>query len=175
MAKKKSQALVKFREIKPHHKKGNFSRHTDAKTIELIERRYQILELRRDGWNHDQIARCLGVSTATVSLDLKEILNNTLIKNAETTEENRSLQIERLDHLLRTYMPFATDSHREIRVDPLTGKEVIVTIPPSAICAALVLNIEARRAKLLALDVPETKKLEVTGVREYIGVDVDKV
>lgn len=148
---------------------------TDATAIIKVERRYQAITMRRDGYTVREISQAMGVGEHMVRTELKEVLNETLIACAETAEENRQLQVERLNALLKSTMPYAIDEHKEVRVDLLTGQEVIVCVPPDPKYVNTVLNIEARRAKLLALDIPETKHLDITGVREYVGVDVDEV
>ncbi len=145
------------------------------KNVRMIENRYQIVRLRRDGFTIQEIAETLDISAVQVHNQLQIALNISISETAETTEESRQLQIERLDLLLKTYTPFATEWHKETRIDMQTKQEIIVECPPDPKYASLILSIEMRRAKLLALDVPETKKLDVTGVREYLGVDLEQV
>lgn len=146
-----------------------------ASDIEVIERRYEVMKLRRDGYTIMEIAKVVDISPKTVTNDLKDSLNATLKEHSFTTEEERQIAIERLDQLIKVYTPLATEViHREV-IDGRTGRAIVVTEPPNPAYAALLLNIEARRAKLLALDVPETKKLEVSGVREYVGINLDLV
>lgn len=147
----------------------------DVSTLERIERRYQVTSLRRDGYTLRQIAESLNISEATVHYDLVDCLNETIQKYSETTEQSRQLQIERLDQLIQVYTPLATTITRKEVIDGRSGKSVVCIEPPNPIYASLILNIEARRAKLLALDVPEVKKLELTGIREYVGINVEDV
>lgn len=145
-----------------------------AENVLMLERRYKVLALRRDGYTYPEIANLLEVSLNTVRRDLEAVMGNIASELTETAEEARQLIVERLDKLLKTYMPFATEFHSEAKVMD-NGKEVIVEVPPDPVYAALVLKIEDNRARLLALNMPETKKLEVSGIREYIGVDIEKV
>ncbi len=145
------------------------------RALREIEQRYQISEMRRDGFTVREIAIALDISMATVRSSLQKALELAINTTAETTEESRQLQIERLDLLLKTYKPFATEWHKEERIDALSGQAVIIECPPDPKYANLILTIEMRRAKLLALDVPETKRLDVSGVREYVGVKVEDV
>lgn len=126
-----------------------------AKNIRMMERRYQVVKMRKEGYTTKEIADTLGINVVTVRDDIVRLLKQTITETAETTEENRQLQIERLDGLLKKYYGMAEMG--------------------SLAAAATVLAIEARRAKLLALDVPETKKLDVTGIREYVGIDPNDV
>ena len=137
-----------------------------TKTVMDVERRYQVIEMRRGGMSIREIAQELNVSEPTISRDLKFVLTEAIQATAETTEEHRHLAMERLDGLLRAYYSTAT--------------EVLVTedgqiIPENMMAAQLVLKIEERRAKLLALDKPENKGGEESGIREYVGVNMDEV
>lgn len=146
-----------------------------SRNLRLIERRYRVACLRRDGYNLYEIAQTVGFDIQTVRADLQAMFSMAIKETNETTEENRQLQIERLDNLIKTYTPLATEHLNREVIDRTTGQPVIVIEPPNPMYANLILNIEARRAKLLALDVPEVKKLEITGVREYVGIDVESV
>jgi uncharacterized protein YerC len=173
MARKKSKPVVGLRNraksgVRPH---GILA----PRAVKHIEQRYQIVQLRRDGFTIREIAQTLGIDDSTVCNQLKKALEYAVSQTNETTEESRQLQVERLDLLLKTYKPFATEWHKEERVDPASNARVIIEVPPDPKYANLILQIEMRRSKLLALDVPETKKLDVTGIREYTGVDMDKV
>jgi len=133
----------------------------DAKAVEIIEKRYQAVELRRDGYTIKQIADTMQIGLDQARNLIVEALNFSIEKTNETIEEHRQLQVERLDKLLSQYMPMAAPG---------------VGIPGANLGAAMmVLSVEARRAKLLALDVPETKKHEITAIREYVGIDPDDV
>jgi hypothetical protein len=105
----------------------------------------------------------------SVRHDLVDVLTAAVKETAENTEEARQLQVERLDGLLREF--YAQSLSTEYQ-DPDGNTKVT---PGSMGAAAMVLAIESRRAKLQALDVPETKNVNVTGVREYIGVDMDQI
>lgn len=126
-----------------------------AHELRLLERRYGVWKLRKDGNTINQIAASLGTSEETVRQDIIAIAKRLSSELAETVEESRSLQVARLDALLKKYQDLAENGNMG--------------------AATLVLSIEARRSKLLALDMPENKRLEVTGIREYIGIDLDDV
>lgn len=143
--------------------------------VRIAERRLACVTLRRDGYSMAEIAQQLKISMTTVAEDIQFVLSMTIAQCSQTAEESRELQLQRLDSLLKTYMNLATQPHNEIRIDRLTGNEAIVTVPPDPRYAQIILQVEARRAKLLSLDVPEVKKLETTGIREYINVDIERV
>lgn len=123
--------------------------------LQLLERRYQVWTLRKDGNTIREIAQTLGFSEASIRDDIITIAKRISSELAETVEESRTLQVARLDALLVKYQKLAEGGNMG--------------------AATLVLSIEQRRSKLLALDLPENKKLEVTGIREYVGINLDDV
>lgn len=155
--------------------RAKVNQHSHASKIALIERRFQVMELRKRGNTVQQIATALKCDVRTVRGDIMEVMRVAIHETAETTEEMRTIQLERLDAMLLIYLPLATEEHIEEKMDAMSGTKVLVRVPPNPIYAQLVMSIEARRAKLLALDVPETKKIETTGIRLYEGVDISKV
>lgn len=126
-----------------------------ATEVKLLERRYQVWGLRKDGYTIKDIAKTLDCGEDSVRSDIVTIAKRIASELAETVEESRTLQVARLDAMLVKYQALAEAGNMG--------------------AATLVLSIEARRSKLLALDLPEQKKLEVTGIREYIGVNLDDV
>lgn len=151
------------------------TRITSSNNLKAIERRRKVIIMRRDGWNYDEIALAVGTTSDTVRHDILYCLDRAATEMIETAEQTRELQKARLDALLKPNMKYATENHLEVRRDKLTGKEFIIEVPPDPAFANVVLKIEERRAKLMALDIPEVKKLEVTGIREYVSVDLEKV
>ena len=160
---------------KPAKRVKRKTRITSKRNLEAIERRRKVIIMRRDGWDYEDIANAIGTNVATVRQDVLYCLNMAADEMVESAEQTRELQKARLDALLKPNMKYATESHLEVRRDKNTGKEFIVEVPPDPAYANVVLKIEERRAKLLALDIPEVKKMEVTGIREYIGIDLEKV
>jgi DNA-binding CsgD family transcriptional regulator len=124
-------------------------------SAQALARRYQVFALRKDGYTIREIAETLNLSEESVHRDLKTVMSRLATELAENVEENRTLQIARLDALLKKYQGLAEAGNLS--------------------AASMVLAIETRRSKLLALDVPEQKKLEVTGIREYVGIDLNEV
>jgi uncharacterized protein YerC len=144
-----------------------------AATVARVERRYQVVRMRRDGYSMPEIAKTLGCDTSTVRQDLVECLSTALTELAETSEEARQIEVERLDNLVKVYTPLATEVLTRQVIDKRSGNAVIVTEPPDPAYATILLNVAARRSKLLALDVPEVKKQEETAVRVYVGINVE--
>lgn len=128
---------------------------TSAKALQLLQRRYSVWSLRKQGHSVRVISETLGHGEETIRGDIVIIAQRLSKIMGESVEESRFLQIERLDALLVKFQPLAESG--------------------SVQAASMVLQIEARRSKLLALDLPEQKKLEVTGIREYVGINLDEV
>ncbi len=171
----KAKATLRSGKPRGAGKGGRGARLTHASAIAEVELRYRIVELRRNGLTHKQISDALGLCPQTIADKLSDILTNTIIKYQGTTEEERQIQLEQIDNLIKTYTPLANDVHNEVRVDQRTKQEVIITVPPDPYYAKVLLDCIRSKAKLLALDIPEVKKLEVTGTRIYPGVNVDEV
>jgi uncharacterized protein YerC len=134
--------------------------------IRKIERRYKVLELRKLGYSIRQIADTIGANVATVQSDLKEVLRIAVSTMEENTEEARHLEIERLDEIMKAYYEVATG--------PLVDENGNI-VPENMNAAALVLKVIDQRCKLLALSKPESKSESKTGIREYVGINLDQV
>ena len=126
-----------------------------VQTVRQVERRYKVLEMRRHGSSFQEIAKTLGTTANTVKEDLQYVLGQTLGEMAITIPEDRQLEAERYDALLRRFQPLAESGNLA--------------------AAGLTLGISDRRRKLLALDKPEEKHVEETAIRIYVGIDVDSV
>jgi len=146
-----------------------------AKAVQVIERRYQVVELKRDGYTHKEIADRLGISIKLVSEDLNFVLNETIEEYKLTTEQERLLQNQRLDQLLKTFTPLATEPRTVVVVDRQTREQRVVEVPPDAEYARLILSIEDRRSRLNGLDAPTKIEADVTAIRRYEGIDLSKV
>lgn len=127
----------------------------EARNLALLERRYQVWTLRKDGYTYHDIAQTLGISEFVAREDVMTIGKRLTTELSDSVDEDRQLQVDRLNAMLKKFQPQAEAGNLA--------------------AASMVLAIEGRRAKLLALDRPEVKRLDVTGIREYVGVDMDKV
>ncbi len=154
MPKKKAKP-VPVKALRTQAKSGGQNQINSVQTIRQVERRYKVMEMRRHGWSFDQIAQTLGCTAVTASEDAKAVMGMALTELAETTEEQRQLEVERYDALLRFYQPLAEAGNLA--------------------AAGLVLSISASRRKLCALDKPEEKNQQETAIRVYVGIDVDAV
>lgn len=143
--------------------------------IKVIERRRKVILLRAQGWDYEAIAHAIESTVRTVRSDVIECLGIAATELLLTSENERELQKIRLDMLLKTHLTLATDNHVEERIDKNTGTKILISVPPDPAYASIALKVMERQAKLMALDSPEVKKLEVSGIREYLGIDMDKV
>jgi predicted transcriptional regulator len=173
---KKSKALDlrKDRRKKPNQRAAD-RRVASPRMVKYIENRRKALNLRAQGWTYNDIGEVLGASAGVISEMVRSALNLSLSDMKESTEEVRELQNTRLDMIVKGHMPFASEITQEIVEDKATGERIVVSRPPRVDSAMTVLKAEERRSKLLALDVPEIKKLEVSGIREYVNIDISQV
>lgn len=173
---KKTKELTNFREpakeVKVHHPSIQVP---DSKQVELIERRYQAVQLRKEGHTIQSIAQILECSVGTVRNDLMNVLSQTVNETLETDEEMRVIQLGRFDDMLKAVYPFATRYSNQVYIHPITSREVVIEVPPDPKYVQVALNIEAQRAKLLALNKQENKAETPSGIREYVGVNIDEV
>jgi len=155
MATKRSKKAVPVKALRTQGKTRGSNVVNSVQTLRQVDRRYKVVELRRQGYSYEEIARTLGCTTVTASEDAKQVMGMAIKEFSETTEEMRQMEIERYDALLRFYQPLAEAGNLA--------------------AAGLSLQISDRRRKLLALDKPEEKNQQETAIRIYVGVDVDAV
>lgn len=106
--------------------------------IVAAERRRNALGLRRNGATYEQIAEALDISVSTARNYIKDALEAITKDIAETADEIRELELQRLDHMLRVLAPKIETSAAEGDYRPMQMQ----------------LRIQERRAKLLGLDAP---------------------
>lgn len=118
-------------------------RNKDAKPagVALWEKRWQYLDLRKQGLSYYQIAQRFGVSETAVSHTVKGALAELIEISKEDAEEVRQLELERLDEMLQGIWNRAT-----------TGDVAAVD---------RVVKLMERRAKYSGLDAPT--RGEITG------------
>jgi hypothetical protein len=106
-----------------------------------IEKRMQVMNLRISGWSMPEIASHLSMSTQEVYTIVLTQLQEWTNLTREMTEEMRTLELERLDALLKYLWP-------KVQVGSAKAIEVA-------------LKITERRAKLSGLDAPEKTQVQV--------------
>jgi hypothetical protein len=130
------------------------------RTIEQVERDARAVELRRRHLNYRQIARELDLSTSNAYAAVQRGLADTI---AETNDEVRRQELERLDDLARASLRVLATQHvvvsqGRVAKHPDTGA-VLIDDGPTLAAIDRLLKIQERRAKLLGLDAPA--KVEV--------------
>lgn len=163
---------------------GNVLTETDFKAdpersgtqqLAAVERRHHILGLRRRGMSYQQISDTLcnrealsqagldwepiQVSAQSCSQIVKRYLHALESEMMETRDELRLLENERLDELLRTWLPRTKDKGAD-----------------GARAAAIVLRLMQRRSKLNGLDAPTRVDVNHTGsILHELGVDPEEL
>ena len=115
---------------------------TDAKTLEIEERRGKVYELRHAGWSIPKIAKEIGVAISTVHGDLVAVLDRMTAETNETANQARTIDLQRLDAAQMALWP-SVEAGETAAIDTY-------------------LRLQARRSKLLGLDAPEQQIHSVT-------------
>lgn len=142
--------------------------------VHQIERDARAVDLRRNGLTYRQIAAELGFSSvASAHEAVQRGLMDTI---AETNDEVRRLELDRLDHLARTALkilgkPHLVVSQGRVARHPETGETLVDSGPVLAAIDRL-LKIQERRAKLLGLDAPA--KVEMLTI-DAIDAEIQKL
>lgn len=108
---------------------------TSQEKIGYLERRPQVLAMRKGGASLRQIADHFGISHEQVRQDIKAALADIIAETRDAAEEYRALELDRLDALHLALWPQATKGNLGA-VDR-------------------VLRVMQRRADLLGLDAPQ--------------------
>jgi hypothetical protein len=143
-----------------------------SRELVAVERRHHVLSLRRRGLSYQQIAETLGspeqlaaagldwepvkITARGVSALVRRYLNMLERETAESRDELRQLENERLDALYRKWLP------KQDSKDPVEATRA----------AAILLKISDRRAKLNGLDAPTRVDHHHSGsIMHELGVD----
>lgn len=102
------------------------------------DRRIQALALRREGMTYAKIGKCMGITPQTAHELVIKAFNEARTVYFENIEGVRTLELERLDMLLRKMLKRLDDPKN--------------TTPERTVQS--IINIGERRAKLLGLDAP---------------------
>jgi len=114
---------------------------TAPRKLRKAERQLEVLVLRRRGMNYRAIGRQLGCSRTTVMRDLREQLEILATETEQSRDSLRTLELERLDELIRVHSLAAE-----------AGDEK---------AAGLILRCIAERSKLLGLYA--SQRVELSG------------
>jgi lambda repressor-like predicted transcriptional regulator len=115
----------------PHH----------AINLNKEERAAEIFDLKKAGWSERELAKKFDLSPGTISKIIAKELDRVAKRTIAGAKQHKQLQLERLDFLLKSLHPnVAAGNYRAIE---------------------MYLKVEERRAKLLGLDEPEKKSVEI--------------
>lgn len=130
---------------RPPRKQGQGESLTSPRRLEARERAVKALQLRKEGWTYDEIARekdangnPLYRDRRTAHMAVTALLYSTA---QEPADEVRQLELQRLDMLLNKLMPGINEG------------------VPSSVSVAI--RLMERRSKLLGLDAPERTEIEI--------------
>lgn len=152
---------------------------TSAKSIREAERRAEIIQMRLDGRNLQEIGDHMGISAVSVHNVITRALAS---MTKEPAQELRGLELARLDSLyaeamnvLRSFTPLlhngrvvhipVIDRNGEVVKDPGTGQPLTCIAEDQAARLAAIaaaVRVMERRAKLLGLDAATKLQQEVT-------------
>jgi len=113
----------------------------DKHAVEILERQYQALDLRRRGLSYRAIGLKLGVSHVQIRTDVERVLRQLADENKDKADEIRQLELERLDAVYESLDSWVSSGN------------------PAA--ANAYLKAMERRAKLQGLDAPVHVILDV--------------
>jgi hypothetical protein len=151
------------------HRAGKAVTLRGAALLKQVERRNNVLKLRRRGLGRAEIADAMAklgdpLSDSTVNDILTSQLNRIAKEDTETTEQLRVLENQRLDDLLATFLPLALRQSKDHQPRD------------QARAAAVVLKAMDRRAKLNGLDAAqEVRHSGHVSVLHQLGVDPDEI
>jgi DNA-binding CsgD family transcriptional regulator len=112
-----------------------------ARRLQALQRQLQALELRRQGKRYEEIAEALGVSISSAWRLVHRAYKRSVKLADEEAEMQRQLDLQRLDVALAAIWP-AVQAGELAAIDRLV-------------------SILGRRARLLGLDRPEGRKVDI--------------
>lgn len=119
----------------------------------ILERQLQALEMRKSGFTYREIGKRLGISHVQAFKDVNDELKRLADERADSADELRQLELEKLDKYEANLTHWAEAGN----VDAVKA----------------LLKVQERRSKLLGLDAPERKDVNIKGAKTYIGFTPD--
>lgn len=120
----------------------------------ILQRQLLALELRKSGFTYREIGEKLNISHVQAYKDVNEELKRLAELRADSADELRQLELEKLDKLEKNLMHWADAGSVE--------------------ATKALIKIQERRSKLLGLDAPEKKDVNIKGAKTYIGFTPDE-
>lgn len=116
--------------------------HTSPIKLRAAQRRLEAIQLRRDGLSFTEIGSRLGISRQMANRIVRRELQNLQALSLQEADLLRTLEADRLDLLLKSFMPKAREGDHK--------------------AADVVLKVIDRRAKLFGLDAPTRTENQVS-------------
>lgn len=134
---------------------------SDRFEIRKLQREEQVLKMRLAAVPFRIIAEALGMTVKTVHTDAKRAMKRLIVSTNGRAEENRTVELERLEELQMRVWPKAIgvpgfEGNQEL------GIPAIKEIPPDLDSIEIILKISASRAKLLGLNT-SNENISLTG------------
>jgi hypothetical protein len=121
------------------------------KAIDAFDKRKAALELRRIGMAFEDIAKAVGyASRGAAHVAYRQAMKESLRESG--SEEQRQIEVERLDRLQQELWPLAM--HRTVTKRDKAGRFESVEVPPNVKAVGHILHIIRTRAELLGLFAP---------------------
>lgn len=117
------------------------TKHNDAEKAAIAERQAFALDFRKSGWSYRDIGKKLTISHEQARRDVESQLKALSKLNEDKADELRALELERLDKMTRS-------------LDRMVEAGNVGAI-------STMLRVMERRAKLLGLDAPEKKDINL--------------
>lgn len=154
--------------------------------LQVAKRREQLIAMRRDGHSWSEIAQALDYFDAAAACqDLRRALEHHQKQLALTLDEQRQIELEKLDRLERAALAVLNRPHvhvsggkvvRDTELDD-EGNEVagqpLLDDGPSLQAIETLRRLAERRARLLGIDAPTRVEAEGTLEVRVVGVDVE--
>lgn len=131
-------------------RRGAANGSSKAGKLAAAERRHAIIQATLAGFDHEQIARQVGVTPATVSRTLAKVMERWENDDQRSVQQLREMQVRRLERLVTAVWSEAIGSTKD-------G----VRRPPNLKAVAEIRNLTLAQARLAGTEAP--KKLEVSG------------
>jgi hypothetical protein len=149
----------------------------DAKHIGALATRQQCLEYRTMGKTYAQIGSLVGIDASTAYRHVQEALRELAEERKSTADELRTLELERLDKLIRATEDILAKFHIVVNTKGVVeyGGDPLEDDGPALVAIGRLQSLSESRRKLLGLDAP-TKLTDGDGnppFKVIIGIDPD--
>lgn len=131
----------------------------------MEQRRERVAKLRVGGWSIREIAAEVGASLDTVHSDIHAVLDRTKDAADDAIKREREVSLLRLDAALRSIWPMiepGAEDEPDDDAEPADPALLVIRAAKKLEAIDRLVKLDARRAKLLGLDVPAKQEVEVS-------------